>query len=156
MALIKWRKNNGEDPFYGLLSVQNDLDRLFGLSLFDDVAKKVGIFKNTFSPELDVYEDKDNFIVKADLPGIKQDKVNVEVVDDILTIRGEKKQEVERKNKDCYRFERAYGSFSRSIVLPKYVDAAKAKASFKDGVLELTIPKTEEAKEKRIRIDIDK
>ncbi len=156
MSLIKWRKNNSNDPLFGLLSVQSDLDRLFSLSLFDDVAGKVGIFKNTFSPELDVYDDKDNLIIKADLPGIKQDKVNIEVVDDILTIRGEKKQEVERKDKNCYRFERAYGSFSRSIALPKYIDASKTKASFKDGVLELIIPKTEEAKEKRIKIDINK
>ena len=80
----------------------------------------------------------------------------MEVVDDILTIRGEKKQEVERKDKQCYRFERAYGSFSRSMALPKYVDATKTKASFKDGVLELVIPRTEETKEKKIKIDIDK
>ncbi|MFC1708686.1 Hsp20/alpha crystallin family protein [Candidatus Omnitrophota bacterium] len=156
MSLIEWRKDNSNDPLFGLLAVQNDLDRLFGLSFFDNVDKRVGMFKNAFSPDLDVYEDKDNLIIKADLPGIRQEKVNVEVVDDILTIRGEKNQEVERKDKSCYRFERAYGSFSRSITLPKYVDASKAKASFKDGVLDLTIPKTEDAKNRKIKIDINR
>lgn len=156
MALIRWRKDNHDDSLLGLFGIQGDIDRLFGLSLFDDVAKRVGIFSNAFFPDLDVYEDKDNLIIKADLPGIKQDKVNVEVADDILTIRGKKNQEVERKDKNCYRFERAYGSFSRSIALPKYVDTSKTKASFKDGVLELIIPKTEEAKENKIKIDIGK
>jgi len=156
MALIKWRKGEQYDPLFGLLNIQNDMDRLFSLSLFDDVVKNVGIFKNTFTPELDVYEDKDNLIIKADLPGIKQEKINAEVTDDILTIKGERDQEVEKKDKNCYRFERAYGSFSRSIALPKYVDASKTKATFKDGVLELIIPKTEEAKEKKYKIDISK
>ncbi|MBL7197654.1 MAG: Hsp20/alpha crystallin family protein [Candidatus Omnitrophica bacterium] len=156
MALIKWRKDIRYEPFFGLLNFQKDMDRLFNLSLFDDVAKNAGIFKNAFTPGLDLYEDKDNLVVKADLPGLKQEEIEVDVVDDILTIKGEKKQDVEKKEKNYYRFERAYGSFSRSIALPKYVDATKTKASYKDGVLELVIPKTEEAKKRKVKIEINK
>ena len=156
MALIKWRKGNHYDPFFGLLGIQKDVDRLFGHSLFDDVAKNVGILNNTFAPKLDVYEEKNNLVVKADLPGLKQEEIEVGVDDDILTIKGEKKQAVEKKEKNYYRFERTYGSFSRSIALPKYVDVSKTQASYKNGVLELIIPKTEEAKEKKIEIDINK
>ena len=155
MALIRWRKDNHGEPFHDLLDIQKDFDRLFGLSLFGDIARDIGICSTAFAVALDVYEDKENLIVKADLPGLKQEEIDVKVEDDILTIKGEKRQEAQKKEKDYYRFERAYGSFYRLVALPKYVDASKTKANYKDGVLELVIPKTEEAKKKQLKIDIN-
>lgn len=156
MFPIKLRKASSSEPLCGLLDIQKEIDELFNLSLFGDVNQDVGIFKDVFAPAIDIYEDKDSFVVKADLPGLKQDEIDVQVTDDILTIKGEKKQEVEKKEKNYYRFERSYGSLSRSVALPKYVDVAKTKATYKDGVLELVMPKTEEAKKKQIKIDINK
>lgn len=152
MALIKWRKDSNRELFRNLLDIQKDMDGLFNLSLFGDVARDVGIFKNAFVPALDVYEDKENFVVTADLPGLRQDEIEAQVIDDILTIKAKRQQETEKKQKNYYRLERTQGSFSRSIALPKYVDVSKAKATYKDGVLELVVPKSEEARKKQIKI----
>ncbi|HEX9879324.1 MAG TPA: Hsp20/alpha crystallin family protein, partial [Candidatus Binatia bacterium] len=106
-------------------------------------------------PAVDVFEDKGEIVAKADLPGIEKDEVEVNISDHRLTIRGEKKKEQETKEENYYYAERTYGSFSRTIELPKEVDTAKAKAIFKNGVLEVRIPKTEEAKRKETKIKVD-
>ena len=91
-------------------------------------------------------------VVKAEIPGISKDDLNVSLTEDSLTISGEKKQEEKVEKKDFHRVERSYGSFSRSFRLPDNVDGSKAKASFKDGVLEVRIPKTKATKQKKIPI----
>jgi HSP20 family protein len=106
-------------------------------------------------PSLDVFEEKDELVVKADLPGMNKDEIEVTVTGDVVTIKGEKKKEEEVKEKDYYRRERSYGSFVRSVQLPCEVKSDQIKANFKDGVLEVRMPKTEEAKKKAVAIKIE-
>ena len=107
------------------------------------------------TPSLDVYEEKDNVVIKAELPGMKKEDVEVNLAGETLTIKGEKKEDKEVKEDDYYRRERSYGSFLRSVALPCEVKSEEIKASFKDGVLEVRLPKTEEAKKKSIAVKID-
>jgi len=107
------------------------------------------------APSLDVFEEKDDIVVKADLPGMNKEEIEVTVTGDVVTIKGEKKKEEEVKEKDYYRRERSYGSFVRSVELPCEVKSDQIKANFKDGVLEVRMPKTEEAKKKCVSIKID-
>jgi HSP20 family protein len=109
---------------------------------------------NVFTPRVDVTEDKDNLYVHAEIPGVDKKDVKVNVVGDILTISGEKKTEQRDEKKNYYRIERNFGSFSRSFTLPAEIVVDKITAEYKDGVLNITLPKTEEAKvvEKQIEI----
>ena len=107
------------------------------------------------APALDVFEDKDDVVVKAELPGIDKENIEVNLTDNRLTIKGEKKKEEEIKEENYYRSERSYGSFVRSVELPKAVLADKVKASFKNGILEVRVPKTEEAKAKEIKVKVE-
>ncbi len=107
------------------------------------------------SPKVDIFEEGDNFIVKAEVPGMKKEEIEVNLTDDMITISGEKKKEEKVEKKDYYRLERSYGSFTRSFRLPKEVQTDKAKATFKDGVLEVKVPKTEEAKKKEKKVPIE-
>ena len=107
------------------------------------------------APSLDVFEEKDELVVKADLPGMSKEEIEVTVTGSVVTIKGEKKKEEEVKEKDYYRRERSYGSFVRSVELPCEVKSEQIKANFKDGVLEVRMPKTEEAKKKSVAIKID-
>lgn len=104
------------------------------------------------SPTVDIFEEGKDLIVKVELPGIKKDDLNVTITENRITISGEKKQEDKVEKKDYHRIERSYGSFTRSFRLPDTVKGDAAKASFKDGVLEVRIPKTEETKQKKITI----
>jgi HSP20 family protein len=106
-------------------------------------------------PALDVFEEKDELVVKAELPGMEKDNVEVNLTDHTLTIKGEKKKEEEVKEEKYYRSERSYGSFVRTLQLPADVQSDKVKASFKNGVLEVRLPKTEEAKGKEIKVKVD-
>ncbi len=129
-----WRR-----PFGGLMA----MDRLFpGLEL------------RMPSPTLDVYEEKGDVVVKADLPGMNKEEIEVNLTGTTLTISGEKKKAEEVKEKDYYRSERSHGMFRRSVELPADVQADKVSASFKDGVLEVRLPKSEEAKKKERAIKI--
>ena len=107
------------------------------------------------SPRVDVFEEGDNFVVKAEIPGMKKEDIEVSLTDDRVTISGEKRQEEKVEKKNYYRLERSYGSFTRSFRLPKEVQTDKAKATFKDGVLEVKVPKTEEAKKKEKKIAVE-
>ena len=106
-------------------------------------------------PSLDVFEEKDSVVVKAELPGMKKEDVEVNLSGEHLTIKGEKKEDKEVKEDDYYRRERSYGSFLRTVALPCEVKSDEIKASFKDGVLEIRMPKTEEAKKKSVAVKID-
>jgi HSP20 family protein len=103
-------------------------------------------------PPMDLVEAEDHFVLKADLPGLRESDVNIEVQDGTLTISGERKAEHEQREKGWYRIERAFGAFNRSLTLPDGVDPDRIAASFSDGVLELRIPKPEERKPRRISI----
>jgi HSP20 family protein len=103
-------------------------------------------------PPMDLVEAEDHFVLKADLPGLSEGDVNIEVQDGTLTISGERKAEHEQREKGWYRIERSFGSFNRSLTLPDGVDPERIEASFSDGVLEVRIPKPEERKPRRIEI----
>ncbi len=107
------------------------------------------------TPTVDIYEAGDDIIVKSDLPGIAKEDIEVNLTDDTITISGEKKKEEKIEKKDYFRLERAYGSFKRSFALPAEVQTTKAVATFKDGVLEVKIPKSETAKKKERKIKIE-
>lgn len=106
-------------------------------------------------PAVDVYDEKDALVVKADLPGITGDELDVTLSDARLTIKGEKKKEEEVKGEDYHRWERSYGAFARTIDLPVPVKADEVKATFKNGVLEVRLPKTEEAKQKSVHVKVE-
>jgi HSP20 family protein len=114
-----------------------------------------GLLEGEWAPSVDVAETDTEITVTAELPGVKQEEVDVTITDDILTLKGEKKEEKEVKEKNYHRIERTYGSFQRSINLPTGVQADKAKAAYKDGILTITVPKVEEAKPKQIKIDVE-
>jgi len=107
------------------------------------------------TPAVDLYEEKDDIVVKAELPGMEKDNIEVNLSDNRLTIKGEKKQEEEVKKEGYYRSERSYGSFVRTLELPREVQTDKVKAAFKNGILEIRLPKTEEAKKKETKVKVD-
>ena len=107
------------------------------------------------SPSMDIFTEGDNVVVKAELPGMKKEDIDVSLTEDTITISGEKKKEEKIEKKDYYSFERSYGSFKRSFSLPSEVQTEKASAKFKNGVLEIRIPKTEEAKKKEKKVTIE-
>lgn len=138
----------------GILATLGEMERLidetlhrpfFGLNAqpMRQLLRNLGNF-GEFAPSVDIFEEKNDVVVKAELPGIKREDINVELIGNSMVISGEKKSEEKVDRKGYYRVERSYGSFHRALTLPEGIDANKAKASFKDGVLEVRIPKTTE------------
>jgi HSP20 family protein len=107
------------------------------------------------TPAVDLYDEKDDIVVKAELPGMEKDNIEVNLSDRRLTIKGEKRQEEEVKKAGYYRSERSYGSFVRTLELPREVQTDKVKADFKNGILMIRLPKTEEAKKKETKVKVD-
>lgn len=134
------------NPFAEIERIRRDFDRL----LEELVPREEG--ERVFAPVVDVYETDQELVVKAELPGVKKENVEVSIRDNALHIRGEKKEEKEEKTETYHRVERVYGRFERVVPLPTDVKVESAKAEFKDGVLEIRIPKAEGAKEKKIEI----
>lgn len=134
------------NPFAEIERIRREFDRL----LEELVPREEG--ERIFAPVVDVYETDQELVVKAELPGVKKENVEVSIRDNALHIRGEKKEEKEEKTETYHRVERVYGRFERVIPLPTDVKVESAKAEFKDGVLEIRIPKAEGAKEKKIEI----
>jgi HSP20 family protein len=106
------------------------------------------------SPSVDMYDKKDEIVVKAEIPGVEKENINISVMDNTLTIKGEMKKEEEAKEEDYYYSERSYGSFGRMLSLPAKVQADKIKASFKNGILEIHLPKAEESKPKEVKVEV--
>ncbi|MCD6080217.1 MAG: Hsp20/alpha crystallin family protein [Candidatus Omnitrophica bacterium] len=150
---MKWRRRDEWDPFKDLFDLQKEINRLFETS-FSRLPQRF-ISEESFAPAIDLYEDENEYVVEAELPGLKQDEIKVSVEDDILTISGEKKREKEVKEGNLYRSERFYGKFERQIVLPQNAEKDNIKASYKNGVLKVVIPKKEEAKSKRVDIKVE-
>ena len=138
--LIKW------NPLHEMIDMRNEMDRFF-----DDFFRyKPMTYEGFGAIDLDLYQTNNDIIIKASVPGVKPEDLKISVTGDVLTIRGEIKKDEEVKEDDYHIHERRYGSFSRSITLPGKVVADKATAEFKNGVLKLTLPKTEEIKPKTI------
>ena len=141
-------------PDLGQLStLQQEIDRLFDAPLTGLV--RAPSFLNGWTPALDLHEDKDQFVVKAELPGVKKENIEVSVQDGTLSISGERKSEEKFKDAGAHRTERFFGRFQRTVSLPGAVAQDKVKAEYKDGVLTITLPKTEEAKPKQIDVKVN-
>lgn len=150
MKLVPW-KNRSLDLFEDLEDLQQEMNRVFDLKMRPF---KLGNGDKLWAPAVDIVDEKDQIKVKADLPGLKKEDIDVSVENDVLTIKGEKKEEKETKEKDYIRSERYYGAFHRAFTLPASVDAAKVNAAYKEGVLEITLPKKEGAKPKQTKVEI--
>jgi HSP20 family protein len=153
--LLPWR------PFPEMARWERDIDQMFenflGRRLRPFLPERwwSAAGAEISTPAVDLYEEKDDIVVKADLPGMEKDNIEVNISDNRLTIKGEKKEEQEIKKENYYRSERSYGSFVRTLELPTEVQADKVKAAFKNGVLEIRLPKTEEAKKKETKVKVE-
>jgi HSP20 family protein len=145
MTIVRW------EPLRELGSLQNEMNRLFN-TVFDTPGPGNGGTLRRWMPAMDLVESGDHFVLRADLPGMSEGDVKIELEDGTLTVSGERKAEHESNEEGYYRVERAFGSFSRSLTLPKGIDADAVSASFDRGVLEIRIPKPEERKPRRIEI----
>lgn len=154
MTLVPFRKKEGWlDPFGELERLQDEMNKLFDFSLSRWPEKKD--IERTWGPAIDVEEKEKEIVLKADLPGVGKNNVDISVEDDTLIIKGEKKEEKDEKRKGFRRRERFYGKFYRELNLPSYVDQESIKANYKSGVLTLTLPKKEEARKRGKRIEIE-
>ena len=147
MALVPWR------PFEELTSFRREMDRLW--DRFFSERPALEFLERGWEPSLDISETKGDLVVKAELPGIDPKDIDISLAGDTLTIKGEKKQEKEEKEENYHRIERSYGAFSRMVKLPMSVQNDKIKASYQNGVLKITLPKSEEEKKKQIKIKVD-
>jgi HSP20 family protein len=146
MTIVRW------EPLREFGALQNEMNRLFN-TVFDSPAPgNGGATMRRWVPAMDLVETDDHFVLRADLPGLGEDDVKIEFEDGTLTVSGERKAEHETKHEGYHRVERAFGAFSRSLTLPQGVDPEAVNASFDNGVLEVTIPKPEARKPRRIEI----
>jgi HSP20 family protein len=147
MTIVRW------EPLREFSTLQNEMNRLFN-TVFDAPAGagNGGQTMRRWMPAMDLLETEDHFVLRADLPGMTEDDVNIELEDTTLTISGQRKAEHEERKEGAYRVERAFGSFSRSLTLPQGVDPEAVTANFEHGVLEVHVPKPEQRKPRRIAI----
>lgn len=146
MVAIKW------DPFRDLLSLQEQVNKLFEKSLLEHVEEPSS--SGFWGPTVDIYEKEDSIILIAELAGIKEEDIEIKIVDNSLTLTGERKFEKGIKEENYHRIERPYGKFQRTFSLPTTIQQDKVKASFKEGVLKLILVKAVETKSKKIEIEI--
>ncbi len=147
MALIPWKS------FRELDALRREMDRF--RDRFSSIAERsIEWLGGEWAPSVDVSETKDKVVVQAEIPGIDPKDIDVSLNSGVLTLKGKKKQELEEKDENYHLVERSYGSFSRSVRLPAEVQEDEVKASYKDGILKITLPKTERAKEKEIKIEV--
>jgi HSP20 family protein len=146
MAIVRW------EPLREFSTLQNEMNRLFNTVFDAPTPGNGGSAMRRWMPAMDLVETADHFVLRADLPGLGEDDVKIEFEDGTLTVSGERKTEHEAKGEGFYRVERAFGAFSRSLTLPQGIDPEAVTASFDRGVLEISIPKPEEKKPRRIEI----
>lgn len=144
MQIVRW------DPFRDLIAINSRLARASGGSC----ATRSEDGYAAWAPPVDVFEKDDQIVFRAELPGVSKDDMNVRIENGVLSLDGERKQETELREENAYRLERSFGRFTRSFTLPATVDATKVTATFKDGILEVTVPKAESAKPKQVAIHV--
>jgi HSP20 family protein len=136
------------------MNMQREINRMFDKFFHGGTVDDGSFGTSLWTPAVDVAEHDDAYQVKVEIPGVSKDDVKITMQDNILTIRGEKKQEKESKRSNSHRVERSYGSFQRSFTLPTSVKHDKIEASYKDGILTIAVPKAEEAKPKQIEVKV--
>jgi len=147
MAVVKW------DPFRDLVSIQDRMNRLFEQTLSRSRGEE-GVTATAWTPAVDIYETADTIVMKAELPGVTREDIHIHIDGSTLTLKGERRFSRDVQEESYLRIERPYGSFHRSFALPATVQQENVRAVLKDGVLELTLPKAEDSKPKRISVDI--
>src|SRR5262245_63836749 len=150
MAIVRW------EPFRDLLSLQERMNRMFGEYRGAHTSDDEWALGGSWAPAVDIYEQGNDIVLKAELPGVDPKDVDIRLENNVLTLRGQRKLESEVKKESYHRVERSYGSFSRSFTLPSVVDQGGIKAEVRDGILKLVLPKREEAKPKQIEISVGK
>ena len=148
MALVRW------DPFRELEEVSDRLNRMFARPVASGTNGKETMIVADWTPSVDISETEGEYLRKAEIPDVKKEDVKVTVEDGVLTIQGQRKQEKEEKGTKYHRIERSYGSFVRTFSLPDVIETDRVKAEFKDGVLNLHLPKSERAKPKAIEVKV--
>lgn len=148
MTLVRW------DPFRELEEVSDRLNRMFARPSSPRTTGKETMIVADWTPSVDISETEGEYQIKAEIPDVKKEDVKVTLEDGVLTIQGERKHEKEEKGKKYHRIERSYGSFVRTFSLPDVIDEEKVKAEFKEGVLNLHLPKSEKAKPKAIEVKV--
>jgi HSP20 family protein len=155
MAIDHWRPFGASvarwEPFRDLTDIQHEMNRLFD-SFFGRPAAATA--ERMWLPLCEMYETKDDLTIAFELPGVREKDVNVSITGDVLTVKGERKWQKDLTEESYHRLERAYGKFERTVPLPVPVQADKVKATYRDGVLEIKLPKAEEIKPKQVKIDI--
>jgi HSP20 family protein len=146
MAILRF------DPFRELIALQDRMNRIYEESVRSRGTEEGEFASGSWAPPVDIYETQDALLVKAELPEVKREDIEIRLENGVLTIRGQRKLSDELKNYQCYRMESQFGPFSRSFSLPRTVNPDKIEASYKDGVLSITIPKREETKARQIQI----
>lgn len=147
MAIVRW------NPYRSLGNLQREVDELFETFGFPAWSKQIEAAGGDWLPAVDIRETKDAFEVEAELPGLSKEEIKVEMQDDVISLRGERKTEKNVREGKYHYQERTFGSFTRSFRLPGPADASKVQAEYKDGVLILTVPKTEGSKNRQIQIN---
>lgn len=155
MTLTRWMKPEvaAGTPFWHLNTLRNEIDRLFEEPLAE-LTRGTQQFLGGWLPAVDLYESKDNVIVRAEMPGMKKEEIEINLHEGVLTISGERKADETHKDAEVCRSERFLGRFQRTIALPGSVQADKVTASYKDGILTVTLPKTEESKPRQIEVKV--
>lgn len=152
MAITKWKRDEKSDPWNDFRSLQKEINDLFDL---DHSPSSTGLFDRSVSPPMDVVEKEHEFDITFELPGLEQEDVEISVAANVLTIKGEKKEEKEAGDGKYYRKESWSGSFQRTLSLPATADSEKIDAQLKNGVLNITIPVKPEAKPKQIAVKVN-
>jgi len=153
MTLLRWQKPDVPQwsPFRHLTNLREEIDRLFE-SPMAELTQSSHQFLNGWMPAVDVYEDENNLYLTAELPGMNKDDIEISVHEGVLTLSGERKADEKYKDAEVYRSERSLGRFQRTLTLPTAVDPEKVKATYRDGILSVLLPKAEECKPKHIEI----
>jgi HSP20 family protein len=141
-SVVRW------DPFRDVMALRHEVDRLFGRTLGEGAGAAV------WTPAVDVFDTKDAIVLKAELPGMKPEDIDIEVDENVLTVKGERRFEDRLEDGRYYRLERSYGHFSRSLTLPQGVRGDSIEARFDHGVLEVRVPKAEEVRPRKIAVNV--
>jgi len=154
MSLVRWSPARDLATFPSdVMSIQREINRMFN-SFFRNESDEDSLGITAWNPAVDIAEHDDEYVVKVELPGVAKDDVKIVIQENMLTIRGDKKQEKESKGSNYHRMERSYGAFQRSFTLPSTVKGDKIDATFKDGLLSVVLPKAEEAKRKEVEVKV--
>ncbi len=145
MNIIRW------DPFRDLTTLRERMNRLFE-DVYTSRGEEKDLVASTWNPSVDIYETENALVMKAELPGVDENDIELKIEDSTLTLKGDRKLEKETKEENYHRIERSYGSFYRSFTLPQNIDQNKIKAESENGILKVTLPKKAELKPKKVKI----